>query len=67
MNSISYTSTGFETVIVAPGLTCPACREPLTPHSVTHDGVVITVRCAHCHTVALQCEPCCMDEDVCGV
>jgi uncharacterized Zn finger protein len=65
VNAVSYTSTGFEIVIVAPGLACPACKEALTPHSVVHDGATITVRCRACHTVAMQCEPCGMDEEAC--
>jgi hypothetical protein len=67
MNAIDYTVTGFETVTIAPGLACPACREALTVHAVTHDGITISVRCRACHTLALAAEPVGLDPEACDI
>jgi hypothetical protein len=65
MNSISYHVSGFESVTIAPGIACPACREVIGPHAMSHDGIIITLRCAACHSVVLQVEPINMDPEAC--
>jgi hypothetical protein len=56
MTSTSHLVRNFSRVAVARGLTCPACGQPFTPHSVLLDDA-ITLRCDGCQLDAFRCEP----------
>lgn len=62
-SSTSHLVVDFARVAVAPGLACPICGGPFTPHSMIIDGDSITLRCGGCHVDALKCEPAIVADD----